>query len=159
MAAVEDLLLLKRTSSKAERSFYLSNFGIGLELILVFHMLLTTYRDFFDNFAIEILLEIGYGNDASNLDRSEVPITFGAPAVLGCLLLIKNNRTAIDIIHVIMIAGSLLVGISTWLFQAGKIDLYLWLIMVGLGLYVAYVPIQAMLSDRLIAVFKSVNNA
>lgn len=142
----------------SERLQILKQIGGGLTLILVFHMLITAYRDFRDNFAIEILLEIGYGDSAANLARSEIPVAFCVLAALGSLFLIRGNRLALDVAHIVMAAGSALIGLSTWLFQSGSINPYLWFTLVGLGLYLAYVPIQCMLFDRLIAALKSAAN-
>lgn len=142
----------------AERIQFFKQIGGGLSLIVVFHMLVTAYRDFRDNFAIELLLEIGYGDSASNLARSEIPIAFSVLVVLGSLFLIRGNRLALDVAHIVMAVGSGLIGLSTWLFQSGAINPYLWFTLVGLGLYLAYVPIQCMLFDRLIAALKSAAN-
>ena len=142
----------------AERIQFFKQIGGGLALIVVFHTLVTAYRDFHDNLAIRLLREIGYGDSASNLVRSEIPIAFSVLIVLGSLFLIRGNRLALDVAHIVMAVGSALIGISTWLFQSGAINPYLWFTLVGLGLYLAYVPIQCMLFDRLIAALKSAAN-
>ena len=66
-------------------------------------------------------------------------------------MFIKDNRKALLAVHCIMLLGTALVGISTMLFQAGMIGSVLWMILIGLGLYAAYVPYGCILFDRLIA--------
>ena len=59
-------------------------------------------------------------------------------------------------------AGTLrlgLIGVSTALWQAGMIPPAAWMICVGLGLYVGYVPYGCVLFDRLIAAVGSVATA
>ena len=50
-----------------------------------------------------------------------------------------------------MLVGSAVVGILTFLFQAEVIGPKVWMIGIGLGLYLAYVPYGCMLFDRMIA--------
>lgn len=144
--------------TRAERIQFFKQIGGGLSLIVVFHMLVTAYREFRDNFAIELLLEIGYSDSACNLARSEIPIAFSVLVVLGSLFLIRGNRLALDAAHIVMAVGSGLIGLSTCLFQSEAINPYLWFTLVGQGLYLAHEPIQCMLFDRLIAALKSAAN-
>jgi len=142
-----------------QRAAYFKAIAPGLILLVVAHMLMTACRDFRDNFAVEILTAVGYGDRAANLATSEVPIAFMVLVLLGCVVLIRNNRWAFGVIHGIMFGGVLLAGVATALFEAGLLDPFLWFIAVGLGLYLAYVPFSTILFDRLIAVFKHKSNA
>lgn len=142
-----------------QRATYFKAIAPGLILLVVAHMLMTACRDFRDNFAVEILTEVGYGDRAANLATSEVPIAFAVLVLLGCVVLIRNNRWAFGVIHGIMFLGLLLAGGATALLEAGLIHPFLWFITVGLGLYLAYVPFSTILFDRLIAVFQQKSNA
>ncbi|MCA9570207.1 MAG: hypothetical protein KC656_20325, partial [Myxococcales bacterium] len=51
----------------------------------------------------------------------------------------------------VMMGGTIAVGVSTALYQAGTLSGETWMITVGLGLYLAYVPYGCILFDRLIA--------
>merc|ERR1711976_223232 len=55
--------------------------------------------------------------------------------------------------HYIMLAGTLLIGVSTLLYDFQIINGAVWMILVGLGLYLGYVPYGCVLFDRLIAAF------
>ena len=50
-----------------------------------------------------------------------------------------------------MLAGTAMVGITTAMHAAGALSGENWMILVGLGLYLAYVPYGCVLFDRLIA--------
>jgi hypothetical protein len=50
-----------------------------------------------------------------------------------------------------MIGGTALIGLSTFLFSRGLLPPAAWMILVGLGLYIAYVPFGCLLFDRLMA--------
>jgi hypothetical protein len=53
----------------------------------------------------------------------------------------------------------LLLGASTLAFQSGLLSPLAWMILSGAGLYMAYVPFNAMLFDRLIAASGTVGTA
>jgi hypothetical protein len=66
---------------------------------------------------------------------------------------------ALLVIHGVVVAGLVLLGLSTLAFQAGLLSPLAWMILSGAGLYMAYVPFNAMLFDRLIAVSGTVGTA
>jgi hypothetical protein len=57
-----------------------------------------------------------------------------------------------------MLGGALL-GLGTLAFQAGLLGPMPWMILAGAGLYLAYLPFNAMLFDRMIAVLGRTANA
>ena len=59
----------------------------------------------------------------------------------------------------LLLAGALLVGGATWLFQSGFLDGAIWMVLAGLGLYMAYVPVNSILFDRMIAAYRYQSNA
>ncbi|MBK8012866.1 MAG: hypothetical protein IPK13_16090 [Deltaproteobacteria bacterium] len=142
-----------------ERSSFFLAYAPGLSLLTILYMLLTAYRDFRDNFAREIWDALGYGETPSVLTTAEVPIALGVLAALAFLMTIRDNRRALLAIHGIMFGGTVLIGLSTWGFRAGLIGPVAWMIAVGLGLYLAYVPYGCMLFDRLIAAVGFVGTA
>jgi hypothetical protein len=142
-----------------QRVAYFKAIAPGLILLIVAHMLMTACRDIRDSFAVEILDKIGYGEKAANLWISEVPVAFTVLVLLGCIVLIRNNRWAFAAIHGFMFLGVLLAGVATVLFEAGRMDPFLWFMATGLGVFLAYVPFSTILFDRLIAVFRNKSNA
>ena len=58
--------------------------------------------------------------------------------------------------HLIIILGMLLTGVSTFLFQQQMISAPMWMIAIGLGLYLGYVPFNSIFFDRLLAAFNYV---
>ncbi len=135
----------------ASRKRFTLTYLPGLAFLTVLYILLTAYRDFRDNFAREIWDALGYSESPEIMTTSELPIAFGVLVVLALLMLIKDNRTALLVVHLIMFCGTLLIGASTWAWQAGLIPPAVWMISVGLGLYIGYVPYGCVLFDRLIA--------
>ncbi len=130
---------------------FLKKFAPGLIPLTLLYMLLTAYRDFRDVFASNIWKALGHGDDPAIFTASEIPIAFGVLLSLALVYKIKGNRSALMVVHGIMLAGSVLIGVSTLLWQAKMINEVVWMIAVGLGLYLGYVPYGCVLFDRLIA--------
>ena len=58
--------------------------------------------------------------------------------------------------HLIIFVGMVMIGVSMYLFQEKLISPPLWMILIGTGLYLGYVPFNSIFFDRLLAAFKYV---
>lgn len=141
------------------RKAFFGRYFIGLAALTSLYILLTAYRDFRDNFAVEIWAALGYEGSPEILATAEMPVTVGTLVVLALLMLIKDNRTALLVVHGIMAAGTALIGVATVAFHMGWMGPAAWMICLGLGLYIAYVPYGCVLFDRLIAAVGAVGTA
>ena len=61
------------------------------------------------------------------------------------------------LINMLMIAGAMLVGLSTWLYQLETVSASAWFMLTGLGMYMAYVPCTGLYFERLVATFRYVS--
>jgi len=143
----------------AARMRFLSRYGVGLGLLVLAYVLITAIRDFRDNFAAEIWTALGFGHAAAVFTASELPVAVLSLTVLGVIIVVRDNVKALLVIHGVVFAGLLLLGLSTLAFQAGLLSPLAWMILSGAGLYMAYVPFNAMLFDRLIAASGTVGTA
>jgi Family of unknown function (DUF5690) len=143
----------------AARRAFLRTHAPVLASLICGYVMLTALRDFRDNFAREIWDALGYGVHSAIFATSEVPVALGALMGVGLMILVRDNRRALLATHALMGAGSVLIAGSTLLFQLGTIDAKAWMVVIGLGLYVGYVPFNCVLFDRLIAATGSVANA
>ena len=137
--------------SAAERGAFLAAYGPGVALLTASYVLLTAFRDFRDNFAAEIWKALGYGRESAVFTQSELPVAAIALVALALVMVVRNNRTALLVIHAVVILGFALLGLCTWAFQAHMLGPLPFMILAGAGLYMAYTPFNAMLFDRLIA--------
>ncbi len=135
--------------STHRRAFF-RQFAPGLTALTALYVFLTAYRDFRDNFQAEIFAELGQ-LDATAFARSESVVAICVLALLAAIFLIRDNRRALLLLHWLMAAGALLIAGSTALLLTGAIDGMTWMILDGVGLYLAYVPYGCVLFDRLIA--------
>ena len=149
----------RRPMYAAQRRAFLKQYGFGVLVLVLAYVMLTALRDFRDNFAAEIWIEMGYAGVSSVFTASELPIAAISLMALGALMLVKDNRRALMAIHAITGFGMALIGFSTLAFQHGMLAPLPWMIASGAGLYLAYTPFNAMLFDRLIAATRQVGTA
>jgi MFS family permease len=144
---------------KKQRKRVFREFAAGLIVLTIAYMLLTIYRDLRDNFAVDIWKSIGYGSNSMVLTWSELPIAIIVFAVMSSVMLIKNNKKAFIINNFIVLSGFIMIGLSTLGLKAGLINPVSWMILLGLGTYLGYLPFNCLLFDRLIAAFGPAANA
>lgn len=83
----------------------------------------------------------------------------GVMIALGGLWFIRSHWQALAVYHAVIALGALLVGGSTLLFQAGELTPVMWISLTGLGVYLAYVPFNSILFDRLLAATRQAGTA
>jgi len=141
-----------------ERLNFYRSYALPLTLFLFFFVMLTAARDFRDNFAREIWDEVGYADSSSVYSVSEIPIAVTVLIILGLVGSIKHNRKALNLYHLSTSLGGVLIIVSTYLFQSGKLNPMAWMIVSGFGIYICYLPFNGIYFDRMIAVFKIKGN-
>ena len=144
--------------SKKERIHFFKNFMPGLVSFIFIYVVLTLFRDLRDNFAADIWSNLGYNNSASVFTNTELPIAIVVLTIIASMIMIKNNTLVFLISQYMIILGFLMVGISSFLFQYNIINGFNWMLLVGLGLYIAYTPFNSILFDRMIATFRLKGN-
>jgi len=152
---LDEKLRTKRAPMNAqERKDFTSTFLPGIILFVLAYVLLTSFRDFRDNFSAEIWKSLNMGNDPSIYTSTEVPVSIIVLVCMGSLMLIKNNQLALMVNHVIIALGMVLIGVANYLFQLQMIEPKTWMVLIGLGLYLGYIPFNSIFFDRLIAAFQ-----
>lgn len=154
-SALDEELRTKRAPMNAdERKAFISTFLPGIILFVMAYVLLTAFRDFRDNFSAEIWKSLNMGGDPSIYTSTEIPVSIIVLICMGSLMLIKNNQLALMINHIVIAFGMLLIGVANYLFQLHMIEPKIWMVLIGLGLYLGYIPFNSIFFDRLIAAFK-----
>lgn len=155
----EALRLRRQPMDHAARWTFFKSYAPGLILLVVAYGWLSAYRDFRDNFARELWDALGYADTPTILTTAELPVAVGALIAVGSVFAIKGNRHALTAIHALLVFGALLIGGSTLLFHLGLLAPAAWMILIGLGLYVAYVPFNCVLFDRMLPALGTVGTA
>eukprot|EP00756_Hemistasia_phaeocysticola_P004542 Hpha_TRINITY_DN12879_c0_g1::TRINITY_DN12879_c0_g1_i1::g.23957::m.23957 len=145
-----------RMSGAAQRLF-VAEYWMGFIPVTLSSIALTGLRDFRDVFTADIWKEL---NDGENMPPWLFTFTEVLIAVLVLLAvagvgMVKDNEKGFKMILSYCILGAVLLGVvqflvDDWLWksQAGQA---VWLTVSGLGIFLGYVPVSAVLYDRLIA--------
>ena len=139
------------------RNDFIQKYGFGLISLILVYVLMTILRDIRDNFGVEIWRELGV-TDASIFTKTETLIGFAICILTALMYFVKDHKRAFWLNHLMIFAGCLLILIATILFQNNAISPFVWSVLMGIGLYMAYVPYNGMLFERLLAVLKEKGN-
>lgn len=158
--SVEDRLLRspRPPMNKADRKKFFREFRPGIIILILVYMMLTGLRDLRDNFVVEIWQGLDIAVPAELLTQTEIPITIFLLILMSCLVLVKSNKTAFFLNHWMILTGFALAILATLGLRAGLVNPFIWMTLVGTGVYMAYIPFNSLLFDRLIATFKHTGN-
>jgi MFS family permease len=157
-AADEQERTVRAPMTRQERKNFLKKFGWGTIAILVTYLFLTIMRDIRDNFMANIWSELGYGSKPAIFTQTETITTLVVLVMVSLLVVIRKNIRAFRLIHWVVVAGFVVAGVSSALFLTGNMNGAIWMQLVGLGLYMGYIPFNCIFFERLIAAFKIVGN-
>jgi len=144
----------RKPMQKADRTAFIKEFALSMTIFVVSYVLLTTFREFRDNFTPEIWKLLGYGNNSAIFTQTETPIAITVLLMMAAMRWVQNNYKAFVIIQLLMLAGGVLIGVSTLLFQQKMLSPVAWLTTLGLGVYMAYAMCNSLYFERMIAAFK-----
>ena len=134
-------------------------YWFGLFCLVVTYAMLTMLRDFRDNFSVEIWTEMDKGFSKTVFSQTEIIIGLIVLMVIGSLSLIRNNIKGFRTTYLVMIIGILITGVSTLLFNFNLLSPFYWMLMIGMGLFLAYTPVQVVVFERMFGMFKIKGNA
>jgi Family of unknown function (DUF5690) len=144
----------RKPMQKADRKAFIKEFALSMTIFVVSYVLLTTFREFRDNFTPEIWKLLGYGNNSAIFTQTETPIAITVLLMMAAMRWVQNNYKAFVIIQLLMLAGGILIGVSTLLYQQKFLSPVAWLTTLGLGVYMAYAMCNSLYFERMIATFK-----
>lgn len=140
-----------------DRIKFIRKYGFGLTSLIIVYILMTILRDIRDNFGVEIWKELGV-SDASIFSKTELLIGLVICILTALIYFVKDHKKAFWLNHLMIFVGCFLILFSTLSFENRNLDAFGWSVFVGIGLYMAYVPYNGMLFDRLLAVLKEKGN-
>ncbi len=162
VVSVEDQLLRHKREPMSGEDRRTLFFGIwpGMIALVVMYFILTAFRDYRDNFAADIWSEIGMAQNVRVFAETEIIIAVISLGLMASLFFVRNNILAVKLVLLLMIAGLVLLGAGTYFYQAQILKApFVWMVLIGLGAYVAYIPMGSILFERIIASLRYRSNA
>jgi hypothetical protein len=143
----------KTMDREARRSFF-QKFALGFSCLILLYSLVGVLRGVRGDFAKEIWEGLNYKVDASSFSTTEIIIAFAVLIVMGALTLVKDNRRAFQVGMALSAGGLVIVILSLLGLQFGILNPYLFMVLIGFGLYVPYIAIHATVLERLVALIR-----
>jgi uncharacterized membrane protein len=150
---------VRKPMMRRDRRDFLREYRLGVVFLVFGYLCLMAYRNVRDDFMDVILRDLGHPVDASDFARIETIVGVAVIAVLCFLRLIKDNRVATQVNLLLITLGAVLLGVSTMALEAGHLDPEGFYTLNGIGLYIAFVPYQSILIDRLVGMLPRVATA
>lgn len=144
---------------KAERKAFIAKTGLGLLFLIVAYVFLTAARNFRDMFAVEIWNTLGFTDEPGIFTLSELPIALIVIVLFSFAMLVRDNKRAVLVNHWLIVGGGIVVAATTYAFQIGQMGPVWWMILVGAGIYISYIPYNVVLVDRMTAAVAIPGNA
>ena len=126
--------------------------------LLAVNVLFTVLRDVKEDFLVDILQHTNLSLTSFLFVRMDTVVTFILLVVLGSMILIKDNRKAINTLLFLMALGSLLVLFTSLFFNRLIVLPVVWIFLQSMGIYTAYLAFQTIFFDRFIAYFRIIGN-
>ena len=147
----------RQPMTSAQRRALFQKYSFGIVCLTLFYFVLTAFRDFRDNFIVELWQSLGY-NNPEILTTAELPVALCVLIIVASTVFIKNNAVAFWCNHLFIVLGGLILIVSTYAYENGVISPIFWMISMGFGLYLAYILFQSLIFERMMATFKEVGN-
>ncbi len=143
----------RKSMGAARRWQFFLEYLPGLLLLIAAYVLLTIFRDYRDNYMVDVLDQLGYAYEQHKniMSRMELSVAIGVLLTMCLLYLIKDNRRGLLAALAVVVIGFIVIGVATLLHYLGVISGFWWMALIGLGGYMAYVPYNSVLFDRLMA--------
>lgn len=148
----------RQPMNKSDRRALVKQFFPGIFLLVVLYVFLTIFRDIRDNFVADMWKELGYLHQPEIFTKTETPVALATLVLVGSLIFIRKNYKAFMLIHIMVMSGFVIAGLSSLCFVLGYLSPVYWITLVGLGLYMGYIPYNCVLFERFIATFRFTGN-
>ncbi len=141
-----------------DRMTFVKLFFPGLVLLLLVYISVTVLREVRDGFMADMWKDSGEVYNSGVFAQTETLISLAILALIASMVLIRNNKKAFNAAQWIMLAGFVISGVITLLYTSGRVSMFQWMTLVGLGLYMTYIPFNSILFERMLASFKYAAN-
>ena len=146
--------------TKNDRREFFQTLSPGLICWIVVLSILISLRNFRDSFAVDFYFEWNQSNAIYCLFLSElISAIIVAAAIILINRFISNTFTRLIAYHICGFVGFLLMLICGFLCSKGSLNGLVFMIMSGIGCFLAYVPLRTFLHKSLVSVFQFSNSA
>ena len=143
--------------NRKEQNSFMKKFFFGILMLILFYGCLTVFREMRDAFVSNYWEEVGTFN-TSIFTQTEFPIAVILTILMGFVVIIKNNHLALNVLYLLGALGAILMILSTCLYMNGVLSPFMWMVVVGTGLFMGYIPFSFII-ERLISSLRIASTA
>ena len=135
----------------ADRWYFFNKYAPGLVAIIIVYLLVTLLRSVRADFAVELWAGLGFKQTPSLFTTSELLVSIGVIIITGLAVLISNHYKAFRFSLFTSFIGFLIVLLAVFGLYGG-LGKFPFMVLIGLGVYLPYVAVHAVIFERLIAI-------
>ncbi|MBM82756.1 MAG: hypothetical protein CMJ78_19515 [Planctomycetaceae bacterium] len=144
--------------NREDRWRFFRRYSVGLSLLVIVYVALTTLRSVRDDFAVEIWRDLSGTTRPAVFAQTETIVMIAVVTLNAATFLIVRNRTAFMMSLMIVIAGFGLVAGASILQTTGMVGPFMFMVLSGIGLYTPYIAFHTTVFERMIAASKNKAN-
>ena len=142
----------------ADRKAFVSKHALGLLPILVMFLLVTVLRSIRSDFAPEIWTSLGVDAKPELFSYTEIWVGLMVTLVNGAAVLVSDNYRALRAAVLVSVLGFVVLFAAVYGFDIKLVSPFLFMVLVGVGLYLPYVATHTTILERLIALTRDKSN-
>lgn len=144
--------------TRTQRWEFLKTYLPGLTALLFVYVALTVIRTIRDDFGVEIWKALGVHDDSSIFAQSETIVAIVATVLNAFAIFIVRNLSALKAAVALMCGGFAIVVGATVGQWSGSFSPFVFMVAVGVGLYLPYVAFHTTVFERLVAASSKAGN-
>ena len=144
----------RSTMGGRDRWQFFRRHAFGLTVLCVIYILLTIARSVRSDFAPEIWAGLGVEEKPDVFAKSELWVTIGVIFINGLVIMISNNRKAFLSSLGLCCAGFAIALSAVVSHLANQLSPMMFMILLGVGMYIPYVAFHTTIFERMIAAFR-----
>jgi uncharacterized membrane protein len=144
----------RSSMTKEVRSQFFRRYAPGIIGLLILFLAITIVRSYRADFTPEIWKDLGYNPNTETFTQSETYIAFIVMLIVGLIALIRDNRKAFFASLSICGLGLAIIVFTLFIKLYGTISPFLFMVTIGVGLYLPYAAFHVSLFERLLAMTK-----
>ncbi|QDS87344.1 hypothetical protein EC9_15220 [Rosistilla ulvae] len=141
-----------------ERRAFFSRYAWGLTPLLVMYLLVTIVRSVRSDFAPQLWESLGVATTPELFSYSELWVGLGVTLANGAAMLVSDNYRGFKLALATCSIGFAILLMSTYGQHVGLISPFLFMVLIGVGLYLPYVATHTTIFERLIAMTRDRGN-
>lgn len=151
----DELLRSHRSTMGGEQRWkFFRRHAFGLSALCVMYILLTIARSVRADFAPEIWSGLGVNEKPDVFAKSEFWVTIGVVVINGSAIMIANNRLAFLSALGLCCGGFAIALYAVFAQMANQLSPMMFMILLGVGMYIPYVAFHTTIFERMIAAFR-----